>query len=182
MRKTFLLFAIMATMTCWSQYRSQLSAKNAFEYANKTIDIGILGGVIGVQDNYSYGAMGLNMTIYGVYADFMGWPKAHSNDVRVEKWHDKYSVACHFGYQIPLSKSFRIIPVIGYAKVEEGTTDGWDWKVGSNGIINKFHAENRVDGFDYGGVLVINSGKWNIYASATRRIIFGGIGLSLGTR
>ena len=175
-----LITTLLISINCFAQNQYSNNSKTAFEYANKTIDLGILGGVVGAQDGYSYGAMGFNMTIYGVYADVLFWPKEHENDVRVQKWQDKSCIAGHFGYQIPITKAFRIIPVIGYAKVEEGETDGRDWTVGSNGIKNKFNAEKKVSGFDYGGVLVYSIGKCNLYASMTRRTIFGGIGLSMG--
>ena len=180
MKKGLLFITLLFSSYSFAQYQYYNQTKKTFEYANKTIDLGLLGGVIGAQDGYSYGAMGFNMTIYGVYADMLFWPKAHEDDVRIEKWHDKSCIAGHVGYQIPITKAFRIIPVIGYAKVEEGETDGSNWRVGSNGIKNKFTAEKSVSGFDYGGVIVYSFGKCNLYASVTRRTIFGGIGLSMG--
>ena len=147
MKKILLLITVLYSTSCFSQYQSQVKSSSTFEYANKSFDMGIIGGVIGVQDDYSYGALGFNMTLYGIYADFMGWPKAHEDDVRVDKWHDKSSIAYHVGYQIPLMKYLRIIPIVGYAKVEEGTTNGWDWTVGYGGIVNKFTAEKKSKWF-----------------------------------
>lgn len=158
--------------------QAQVFTKEAFDYANKSFSIGLIGGVVGAQDDMAYGALGVNITAYGLYADFMGWPKSHANDVEVEKWHDKSSMAAHVGYQLPVTKSFRIIPVVGYAKVEEGATDGSNWKVGSSGIVNDFEAEHKKDGVDYGAVLVLNIGKINLYAAGTRRTFFGGLGFN----
>lgn len=40
-------------------------------FAQKKVNVGVIGGAIGLYDNLTYGGLGLNITIYNVYADFM---------------------------------------------------------------------------------------------------------------
>ena len=69
----------------------------------------------------------------------MGWPSSHENDMGVDKWSDKMTTVVHIGYQIPIVKNLRFIPVIGYAKIAYGTTDGSDYTISDSGIVhNKF--------------------------------------------
>ena len=65
-------------------------------HLNKSVSVGIIGGVV---DNFNFGAAGINASFYGFYADFMGWPRKHYDDVRVDKWEDSKVFACHVGYQ-----------------------------------------------------------------------------------
>lgn len=150
---------------------------------NKSVSVGIIGGGM---DKFNYGAIGINSTIYGVYVDFMGWPRKHTHDVSIDKWEDHSQYAAHIGYQIPFHKykdgSIRLIPVIGWASIKKGYTDGEDWDVGSGGIINKFHVTEEKGGFDYGAVLAFQDkdkrlGYCNFYLGATRYTVWLGLGI-----
>ena len=157
-----------------------MSAKDLFPFreVNKKWNIGIMGGYAGYGKNISSGAIGLNLTIKGFYADFIGWPGNHSKDMGVDSWSDKTCIAAHFGYQIPIVKSLRFIPIIGYAKVASGTTDGSHYNISSSGTVhNSFSEDKRISGLDFGGVAVINWKMININLAVTRYAIFGGIGI-----
>ena len=66
---------------------------------------------------------------------------------------DKTSAVVHIGYQIPIVKNLRFIPVIGYAKIAYGTTDGSDYTISDSGVVhNKFSEKKSVSGLDFGGV------------------------------
>lgn len=72
----------------------------------------------------------------------------------VDKWSDKTSAVVHIGYQIPIVKNLRFIPVIGYAKIAYGTTDGSDYTISDSGVVhNKFSEKKSVSGvrFWWGG-------------------------------
>lgn len=150
---------------------------------NNSVSVGLLGAGM---DNFNYGAIGVNATVYGVYMDFMGWPRKHAGDVTIDTWKDNSQLACHIGYQIPLNKyqdgSIRLIPVIGWAKISKGYTDGSDWNVGTSGIVNSFHVTEEIGGFDYGGVLVFQNrnkhfGYFNLSFGITRYTVWLGLGV-----
>lgn len=155
---------------------------------NKSVSVGIIGGGM---ECFDYGVIGINTTFYGFYLDFMGWPRTHVNDVAIDTWEDHSQYAFHVGYQIPFHKykdaSIRLIPMIGWASIKIGYTDGGDWTVGTNGIINSFHVTEKKGGFDYGAALVFQSkdpkiGYYNFYIGATKHTIWTGLGVdfSLG--
>lgn len=154
---------------------AQIFSKEAFETANGKWAIGFIGGALGVFDDKARGAFGLNITIKGVYADFLWKGSSHKSDVKVDKWKESSGTAVHIGYQLPITKGFRLIPVVGYYTLGSVTTDGYDWKVTNNGISNK--TSNSIDfkGFDYGGVMVFNTKHVNFYAAGTRHTLYGGI-------
>lgn len=147
---------------------------------NESFSIGILGAGL---EHMDYGAMGLNTTFYGVYLDYMWWPRRHDNDVRIGQWKDHSVWAAHVGYQIPFfqyaGSSIRLLPMVGYASIKEGITDGNDWSVGENGIENKFHVTEEKGGFDYGAALVFQNtdskiGAYDFSIGVTRRTLWVG--------
>lgn len=147
---------------------------------NKSISFSVFGAGI---DGFNYGAIGINATIYGVYADFMGWPTKHGSDTGIDVWKDHSQLAFHVGYQIPFHKfqdgNIRLIPVIGWVRIREGYVDGSQWHVGSSGIVNSFHVTETKGGFDYGGVLVFRSQGKNVptlSVGATRYTVWLGFG------
>jgi hypothetical protein len=113
---------------------------------------------------------------HGIYVDFMGWPSSHGDDVRVRKWEEETCSTFHAGYQIPLNRNFRIIPVIGYATANTTYTDGYDWSVSSSGIRNSQYSDSEASGFDFGVVLCVNIKRVDLFASCTAHNFYGGIG------
>lgn len=150
-----------------------------FSEVNNAWNLSFIGSYVGYNDPISYGAVGGSLTIKGFYIDIMGFSPIHNNDVRVDKWNDKSSFLCHFGYQIPIIKQLRLIPVVGYAHISQGITDGSNWTVGNNGISNKYHSLRSVSRFDYGGIIVLNYKRAIFNIGITRTCITGGIGLEL---
>lgn len=148
---------------------------------NKSVSFGILGAGM---DSFDYGAIGFNATVFGVYVDFMGWPRKHANSVEVEQWKDHSVWATHIGYQIPFhyykGGSIRLVPMVGYASIKEGITDGSDWDVSQGGINNKFRVTEQKGGFDYGAALVFQNtdpkiGAYNLSLGATKHTIWLGL-------
>ena len=120
--KKIIVLLLMVAFGLKSQ--AQLLQGDGFD-ANKGYEIGLIGGVLGIYDDLSYGAFGLNFTAYGIYVDFLGMPRAHEKSTDVDKHeNEKTSIGAHLGYQFPLTNWLSIIPVVGYASVKNGTTDG----------------------------------------------------------
>lgn len=157
-------------------------------YLNKAVSVGLIGGTL---DNFEYGAIGINASFYGFYADFMGWPRKHYSDLRIDKWEDSKVFAWHAGYQIPIhyydKGSIRLIPLLGYAKIELGITDGSDWTSGDSGIINSFTVTDVKKGFDYGAAFAFQNydrkfGYYNFYIAYTRYTAWLGFGIEFSLR
>lgn len=167
-----MLFIILAII--------ETSAKTIFPFkeVNNKCNLGIIGGYLGYGKDISNGGGGVSFTIKGFYGDVMGWPPSHEKDMGVSKWPDKTSVSLHVGYQIPILKCLRFIPVIGFTKVASGTTDGSNYTISSSGTIhNKFSEKESISGLDFGGIAVINIKKININLACTKYTILGGIAM-----
>ena len=128
--------------------QAQIFSKDAFQEANKNRwSVGILGGAIGLFDE--------DATVGAIGLNFMGYGF----------------------YQLPVTKSFRIIPIVGYYRSGETVTDGSRWSSTSTGIRNSSYNEDAARGFDYGAVLVYNYKMLNVFGACTRGAVYGGIGI-----
>lgn len=149
---------------------------------NHSWDIGIIGGVAGVQDDLAIGKRGLfgvNMTAAGIYLDALINLGKSSYDYETGDESGVTVFSFHGGYQIPISRYIRIIPVIGYGKVSEGTSSGTEWYVDYDYDVHHKYYENYGEKwFDYGATAVINIKHFNIYLTYTKHFIYGGIGVS----
>lgn len=125
---------------------------------------------------------GLGATVRGFHLVVGGLGSTHENDPHLDTWNEDASLMCHIGYQIPVVKAFRIIPVLGIVGVGEAHTNGYDWdlKYGAygnlTGITNKVTTELEYK-FDYGAHLVFNHRKLIVNLGVTRHTLLGGIGL-----
>lgn len=122
------------------------------------------------------GAGGINLSIWGIYADVFFSPAAHTDDTGVDTWEDDQGIATHIGYQIPIRRWLRLIPVVGYCKVSEGETDGSDYYINDSGVHNAFTANWSEGGVDFGGLMVLHFGIINIYLGGTTSSAYGGVG------
>ncbi len=172
-RTLFFLVMILSMIT--------LSAQNDFPTrgANKKWNIGMMGGYMGYRGDYSSIALGFNFSYKGFYADLLGMSPLHEDDWGVSQWSDKTCFMAHTGYQIPITQKFRIIPIIGYASVSYGTTDGSNYHVSDSGIHNSFSVSSSASGFDYGGVAVLNINMININLAVTKFAIYAGVAIEL---
>lgn len=175
MKKTIVLLLLAVTV---GQVHAQLLQGEGFK-ANKSFEIGLLGGALGIYDDLSTPGIGFNVTAYGVYFDFLGWPRTHANSTDVKK-HDneKTSYSVHAGYQFPLATWLSVIPIVGYTGIKNGTTDGSNWTINGGNISNAYYVKDENNGFDYGGLLCFNINKVRLYAAGTRFGLYGGIGLA----
>jgi len=174
MKKLFLLSLFVVAMC--TNANAQMFSKSAFRKANSKFSMGLMGGSIGLFDDKAMPAIGLNVMWHGIYFDFLGWPRSHEKDTHVGKWDDETSIGVHAGYQLPVTSHFRLIPIIGYASSSSGTTNGYNWHVGSGGITNSYSKDDEAAGFDYGVVFMFNIKHLNLFATATRYSVYGGVG------
>lgn len=146
---------------------------------NRSGNLSLIGAYVGYNSDISYGAIGVSATISGFYFDAMGMGRMHGDDVRVDKWNDKRCFLCHVGYQIPFTKQLRFIPVVGYAYISKGTTDGYDWSVSNSGIYNSYSSDHKISKFDYGGIVSLHIRSAVVNVGVTRAAIYAGIGFEL---
>lgn len=170
--KKLLVLAFLFVIVFSAKGQSRIAEVNNNKYA-----IGFNLGAIGIGKSQTLFGFGFSGTIWGVYIDFLLHPNEHGTSTKVDKWNDEQGIATHIGYQIPISKHFRIIPMIGYGEVNKGVTDGSDYSISGGSVHNNYHATSRDGGFDFGTALVLNFGMLNIYATGTLWSLSAGIGI-----
>lgn len=161
---TAFLCVMSATATDWFP----------FSEVNRKWNISINGGY---SPEKKTGIYGLWATVRGFHVEVGGLGSSHEHDRRVGAWKEKASAMFHVGYQVPIVKAFRIIPVLGMTGVGEVTTDGYDYTFSdTDQVYNKVSTEIKYK-FDYGATLVVNHRSLIINLGATRYTLTGGIGL-----
>lgn len=166
-----------------------------FDFAANTrrLEAGFTAGVT-TGDSGSFQAddarfgFGAYLLASGFYLDFIRSDAQHRyyNTIENVQWEDTRSFSINAGYQIPILPWLRIMPVIGYAQNNHGITDGTRMKADtSDDTTTWYHPysvdpESRQHHFNYGGGLSIQPCKWfSINAIATRRALYGGIGIDI---
>lgn len=119
---------------------------------------------------------GFGITVRGFHLTIGGLGSTHEHDVNVGTWNEDASCTLHLGYQVPIVKSFRIIPVIGITGIGEANTNGWDWSV-DQGQINNEVSTDLIYKFDFGAHIVFKHRKLIINLGGTRYTLLGGLGL-----
>lgn len=165
-----LLLLVCLTLSCIS-----VNAADWFPFkeVNHKWNIGIGGGY---NTSMKVGSYNVCLTVRGFHLTIGGTGSSHKHDVNVGEWEEKASMMAHLGYQIPIVKAFRIIPVVGVAGAGTSYTDGYDWNV-SHGQINNKTSTDMSYRFDYGAHLVFNHRKLMINVGVSRYIVSGCIGL-----
>ncbi len=169
-----------------------LAAANAqcfdFSLNNGRYEAGINFGEIATTTSYSRLALGGSLMAWGVYLDITTAPPQHRYDNRVSdtKWNDDKVVLINAGYQVPVLKWLRIMPLIGYMQTNEGVTDASSLRVeGDESSVTLYHPYRVTPGsrnhyFNFGGGISIQPLKWfSINMMYTRYSIHGGIGISI---
>lgn len=166
------LFIIIAIFYCASASPKKIFP---FKEVNSQWNISVNGGY---NHSAKVGTYGFGLTIKGFHLTIGGsGGSTHEHDVRVDTWKEKSSYLIQTGYQIPITKSFRIIPVVGMAGAGEVITDGADWDISQSGTINNKTIQDIKYKFDYGTHLVYNRRKLIINLAASKHTVFAGIGL-----
>lgn len=178
MRLAFL--AISFSMFC--HVDANAFSRDLFSMTNvREKAFGLNVGVVGWQDDQPTPAIGFSLQFFGVYFDVMGLPAGHSDAIGTETWVDETSFATHIGYQIPITKAVRIIPIIGAADCGTVTVNGAQWHYENGRIHNdtKYNGDG-CGGLDYGGILVIHHKKWNFSAAYTNHTVYFGAAITWG--
>lgn len=145
-----------------------------FKEVNHKWNISLNGGY---SPEKKVGMYGLGVTFRGFHLTVGGLGSSHKHDMNVGTWTEKASVMVQAGYQIPIVKAFRVIPVVGVAGIGETVTDGYTYYYNNSPyVINKVSSDIKYK-FDYGAHFVFNHRKLIVNLSATRYTLLGGLGL-----
>lgn len=146
-----------------------------------------MGGTYTHFSGESRGSICVDLTVFGVYADVAFWTAKHSGSVKVDKWkNEPTAFSFHAGYQIPVFKNVRFIPIIGYTKIGRVDVDGYNWHATTNGIVNSTTEVYRKSGFDAGLIVSFATNQRYLYCprfkaniGATIHQISASIGIEL---
>ena len=163
----------------WKLFDFQLNAQR--------LEFGVNAGQAGSFSPYADFAMGANLLVNGIYVDFLASDPDHKYSASSDtKWNDHVAFCINAGYQIPILKWLRIMPVIGYAQTNDGITDAsrtiWEIDEYSSNTYHPYKVTkgSRSHYFNYGGGLSIQPCKWfSINLIATTNALYGGIGIDL---
>lgn len=149
------------------------------EVNTNTYTVGFQMGAVGMNQNYSLFAAGANMTIWGLYLDFLVHEAEHRYTYHRGFWDDNRAYSMHVGYQIPITRWLRIIPMLGYGEVSGGVTNSYDTRYDyrEDSWVNHYEPDWRTYGLDPGASLVLNFGIVNLYLTATQWSACAGIGI-----
>ena len=154
----------------------------------KRLEAGFNIGQAASFSEYARFTFGANLMIAGVYLDFLSADPEHKYGPTSDtQWDDHKAFCINTGYQIPILKWLRIMPLVGYAQTNDGITDASQtyWDYDSDTGLSSYHPYkvtpgSRLHYFNYGGGLSIQPCKWfSINLIGTRHAIYGGIGVDL---
>lgn len=177
---TLALFAIAVTSNAqWFDLTENHSRYN----------LGFQLGAAGFGTQYSDFGVGVSLSVWGVYLDFLIAPPDHQTDNHVTNtlWEDDEAFVINAGYQIPVLPWLRVAPIIGYSQTNYGYTDASTVNIHvdneNSGHISHDYIvveESRRHEVNFGAGIFVDPIEWlSIYAVATRRAIYGGIGFNL---
>ena len=159
-----------------------------FTFNARRLEMGLTAGQSAAFSDYARFGMGAYILANGIYLDFLRAEPQHRYDGRVSdtKWNDNQSFCINAGFQVPIFRWLRLMPLVGYAQTNDGLTDG-------STIIESADAESttwyhkysvtpgsRNHYFNFGGGLSVQPCKWfSIHFVMSRHAIYGGIGLDI---
>lgn len=184
MKKVFILIALISVAV-------SASAQKMFDFESNTmrLEAGLNIGQAGSFTPYARWALGANLLAFGVYVDYLKAEPQHkyadAGEISDAKWDDTVAFCINAGYQIPILKWLRIMPLVGYAQTNEGITDGSKLRVDADeDSIDFYHPYKVTEGtrthyFNYGGGVSVQPCKWfSINLCATRTALYGGVGIN----
>lgn len=159
-----LLAAVHINATDWLPIR---------EVNNRRINLSLNGGWhIGSH----VALMGFGATVYGAHITIGGVGNCKMAPEEVAKGRTTASAMIQAGYQIPIVKSFRVIPVLGTAATGKVVFDMTDAHLRKADEQQKTRLKMQYR-FDYGVHLVYNYRKLIVNAAVTRYTLFAGVGI-----
>ena len=142
---------------------------------------GLTLGIVGWQDDQPTAAIGFSLQFFGFYYDLMGLPISNTDYIGTEERVVDRSFGTHIGYQLPITKTVRIIPIIGFADWGTATIDGVHWSIVDGHVHNETNYNpDGGGGLDYGGILVIHHKKWNFSATYTNHTVYFAAAITWG--
>lgn len=189
MKKSIIIAALMAvTMGASAQW---------FDFKNNVhrYEIGLNLGVPGLNTEFHDFGIGVSVSAWGVYIDFLKAGPMHKYDNHVADMTnpaalvpDSTAWTLNVGYQIPVLPWLRIMPVIGHSHNTSGYTDYSTVNVETSGdeyssSSQMYHDYVKQKGYgtlNFGGGVVISPIRWmSIYGVYTKHAIYGGLTFNL---
>ena len=189
MKKSIIIAALMAvTMGASAQW---------FDFKNNVhrYEIGLNLGVPGLNTEFHDFGIGVSVSAWGVYIDFLKAGPMHKYDNHVAdmtnpaaRVPDSTAWTLNVGYQIPVLPWLRIMPVIGHSHNTSGYTDFSTVNVETSGdeysstsqMYHDYVKERGHGTLNYGGGVVITPIRWmSIYGVYTVHAIYGGLTFNL---
>ncbi len=157
----FVLSALAAAATDWFPFR---------EVNGKRINLSVNGGY---HFENHVAAMGFGVTIYGFHMTIGGVGDCRLKNGASLPDKNNASAMVQAGYQIPVVRAFRFIPVVGTAAAGRTVYDR-EKKSEDGRPESRLKMNYR---FDYGVHFVYNHRKLIVNAAITRYTVFGGVGI-----
>lgn len=158
-----------------------------FSNNNNRYEFGLTLGQAGSFTQYADFGMGLSAMVWGGYIDFIKSDAQHKYDNHVSDttWNDTEAFSINLGYQIPILRWLRVMPLVGYSQTNEGITDGSTVNISSSENSGTMYHDydvtpgSRKHYFSYGAGLSVQPLRWfSINAVVTSKAIYGGISLN----
>ena len=183
--KKVALFVVLFTMMTFSAKAQWFDFSN-----NHRASIGLNLGVVGydftsqgLDKNIASFGFGANVSVAGVYVDFIYQNPEHRWDRKIteQEYPDQTALTINLGYQIPVLSWLYVTPLIGYSNETWGRTLG-----NSIGVDSESHSiyhdyeRDRIDNhFNYGlGLMFRPIEAFEIGAVATSHALYGTISVS----
>lgn len=183
-KKNIILIALFAV--CFGA-----NAQQMFDFSNNSLrgGVGFSFGQAGSFTSYARLGLGANLLFKGFYMDYLYAGPAHryaDTKISDQKWDDNAMLCINTGYQIPIFKWLYLMPMVGYAQINEGVTDGsklYNEPEDDYGYSDRFHpyeVTTRTHYFNFGGGLSIQPCDWfSINLIATRTAIYAGFSINV---
>ena len=197
MKTKYVVLAMAAMLLSGATLDAQSAVGAVFEKEYHLFDLslngsrmeaGVTAGQVGSFTDRARVGLGAYALYDGVYLDFVKASPQHKYNSHVtdEKWNDTCAFSIDAGYQIPVVKWLRLMPLVGYAQTNEGITDGSTINISADEDGTTWYHDYTVTSgsrrhyFNYGAGLSIQPCKWfSVNLIASRYALYGGIGLDL---
>ena len=141
----------------------------------------------GIDKQYAGFGTGINMSMAGVYVDFIYQSPEHRWGRRIspDMYYDHTALAINVGYQVPVLPWLFVTPVIGYSNETTGWTDCSTLYVDfrKRTLYHPYKRDHVYSHFNYGVGLMLRPFEFiEIGAMATSHAIYGSISFSAGRK
>lgn len=179
----FMALAIGSAKAQWFDFSNNVRASIG-------VNIGTVGYKLdsqGIDKNLTGFGTGINLSLAGIYLDFIYQSPEHRWDRHVTQaeYNDHTALAINVGYQIPVQPWLFLTPMIGYSNVTTGKTIGNSIGVDveRRRIYHDYKRETIENYFNYGvGLTLRPFGFLEIGAVATSHALYGTLSFSAGKK